>query len=364
MATGAVLQNEILSSQAIYTYSLWILVLALVWKDLRLSATALLIGAIAGVPLVGVSLVLVVSLIAFAGLVAAYATLAFSRIYVSLVIGWGLFAFVWLIVEDPSSRFTDLWLVVPLFAVPVLGAAFLGLQFRRTMARRRAAEGDLVRTQAEYEAAIAEQRRELARDLHDIVAHELTLIRTQVQAVDGLTAEPDVQQALNNVSEASKSALEDLRRLLTLLGQAGSVAHESSDAPEVSLVRGIERFSQSLRESGYDVITTMDHVPAGIPQSVQVGLYRVLQECATNIIKHGEQSAETTGPDCVIEMRASGSEVMLEITNRAAPQDQASLEEGLGLHSCRERVEALGGHFEAGAVSDQRWRTRAEVILS
>jgi signal transduction histidine kinase len=193
---------------------------------------------------------------------------------------------------------------------------------------------------AEARRAVAEERTRIARELHDLVAHQVSMITVQAGAAQTIAgSDPDrAMQAMRAVEDAGRQALDELRQILGVLrtetgGQSWAPAHGVAEVP--GLVA-------EMRGAGMDVTLSTDAVPAGLPSGVDLAAYRIVQESLTNVLKHA-------GPTTQAEVRLAHANRMLEIevTDRGTGVS-TSPGAGQGLVGMRERTALLGGTFEAG----------------
>ncbi|MDS2172803.1 histidine kinase [Nesterenkonia sp. CL21] len=219
---------------------------------------------------------------------------------------------------------------------------------------------DAVRAKSE---ALHEQRRRIARDLHDIVAHDLTVISMHAQAVDDEITDPVVRATLETNQGASAHALQDLRRMLDILRNEGLVSGSPSEISAARLDDEIARCASILRDLGFTV--ELD-VPAGLaelPMSLQSTLRWVLQECTTNVAKHGDARGSVDTPNCRLSVEQEPNCVSWRVANTASSRSGASGRIlGVGSDSMRHRVESEGGRFDAGYRSADVWEVRVEVL--
>jgi len=236
---------------------------------------------------------------------------------------------------------------------------------RQLSAQRRRAE----------QQAVALERVRIARELHDAVAHHVSLIGVQASAARlALDRRPDgaqiAREALLGIEESSRSAVDDMHAILRTLrnrdqilmhgGDGGNV--EDLSEPTASL--GVERLPDLVLEStaaGLSATFTEVGAPTPLPPLVSLNLYRVAQEALTNVRRHG-------GPGTIadVRLRHGADWVELEVANGRPPHRLGrarSGRSGLGLIGMRERVESDGGHIEAGALSSGGWVVRARVPL-
>ncbi|MCF3103738.1 sensor histidine kinase [Streptomyces roseoverticillatus] len=214
--------------------------------------------------------------------------------------------------------------------------------------------------QARAERAAAEQRRageerlRIARELHDVLAHSISVIN--VQAGVGLalidTHPEQARAALTTIKAASKEALGEVRQVLDTLRTPG-------DAPR-SPAPGLGRLQELTRQAagaGLDVRVTTEGPRTDLPPGADLAAFRIVQEALTNIVRHsGSRTAEVRlhyGPD--------GLEVTVDDAGPALSGTVSG--GGNGLVGMRERAAALGGTAEAGARPDGGFRVRARLPL-
>jgi signal transduction histidine kinase len=232
-------------------------------------------------------------------------------------------------------------LVTP--AIVLAGYAALGrvaLCWRRAAraSRQRAAEV-AARTDAATRAAVAGEHERIARDLHDTVAHSVTvMVLHAAGACRLLTAEPaQAGPALTRVVEQGQLAMRDLRRMLHLLRTPdGQPEHGLTD---------VDQLVDRVRRAGVPVRLEIDGELGQVPPRLGLTAYRVVQESLTNICKH-----VGPGTDAVVRLTwADGLLVQVSNDRRATPDPAApALSTGHGLLGLRERVALSGGCLHAG----------------
>ncbi|WP_240482307.1 sensor histidine kinase [Microbacterium sediminis] len=193
---------------------------------------------------------------------------------------------------------------------------------------------------AEIEAASEQERGRIARDMHDVVAHSLAVVVAQADGARyAAAADPDAAaEALRTISQTARAALSDVRLLLTQL------RHREAEGPQPTLA-DLEQLFAQVRAAGVELAVDVDPTPQGdVPASVQLAVYRILQEALTNALRHGDR-----GP---VDVRLSWwpERVTLRVDNGIAqPAPERSDGPGHGLIGIRERAQLVGGHAEAGA---------------
>ena len=239
-------------------------------------------------------------------------------------------------VEDATLN-TYLALTLASFVVPWLAGT---LRLRQQRARE---------MERERERAIEEERARLARELHDLVSHNVGMIVVQAGAGDVLLdQQPErAREALHAIESGARDALLELRRLLGLLRDSG----EAELAPRPTLAR-LEELTNRVRAAGIDVSLRLDVDPSSVDAAVDLSAYRIVQEALTNVVKHA-QAARVD-----VSIRRSGSVLEIEVADDGLGAG-AHRSGGHGLAGIGERVALLGGELEAGAREGGGFRVRA-----
>ncbi|MFJ6075233.1 sensor histidine kinase [Streptomyces sp. NPDC093065] len=211
--------------------------------------------------------------------------------------------------------------------------------------------------------AAAAERARIAREMHDIIGHNLSVITGLADGGRYAAAKsPDrAAQALDAIGTTSRQALGELRRLLDVLRDdaqdGGPAAPELAPQPALT---DLDRLLDGVRRAGLPVRETVNGEPT-LPEGRQLTLYRVVQEALTNSLKHA-------GPDATAHIELSygaGGAVTLTVTDtgRAAPLPRPDLTGGRGLPGMRERTALYGGTLEAGPrpAPEQGWRVHLHL---
>lgn len=207
----------------------------------------------------------------------------------------------------------------------------------------------LVREQAERESqATVDERRRIARELHDIVAHRVTIMVIQAESGIATSEDPErAQRAFRAIADSGREALDELRRLLGLLRDGG----EPTTAPPPGVGR-IGELVDEIRRAGVPVDVRVDRAAEPLPAGLDLAVYRVVQESLTNALKHG-------GTRTSLEIRRTPQEVLIEVRNPlGAAADSSGA--GRGLAGMRERIRVYGGKLAADPV-DGEWVLRAQL---
>jgi signal transduction histidine kinase len=205
-------------------------------------------------------------------------------------------------------------------------------------------------------AATAAERAAIARELHDIVAHAVSVIVIQSQA--GSRALPDADLArgiFGTIEESARAALTDLRRLLRLLGDDEGGGGDPA-APSPSL-RHVDELGRSVRAAGLDVeFKVADPLPTLSPVS-DLTAYRIIQEALTNTLRHAP------GATARVDIARCGDDLVINIRDSGASEGQRShVGSGRGLIGMRERVALVGGELEIDTASSG-FEVRARVPI-
>ncbi|MGZ4699891.1 MAG: sensor histidine kinase [Ilumatobacteraceae bacterium] len=206
--------------------------------------------------------------------------------------------------------------------------------------------------------AVADERLRIARDLHDIVSHAMSVIA--VQAATGhhlLDRDTEAaRRALSNVETASRGALVEMRRMLGVLRDNDDAPGSRTPAPSLS---NLGQLIARVRDAGLGVSTSIDPDIPELPASVDLAVYRIVQESLTNVMKHG-------GPVAFVSVTCSATELCIEVTDDGrvgGPAPTPGDTPGHGLIGMRERVALYGGEFSAGPRPGGGFRVAARLPL-
>lgn len=227
------------------------------------------------------------------------------------------------------------------------------------------------RVQAEIAAdrgardAVAAERARIARDLHDSVAHTLTLIALQSGVAReriasepdghpvGAQATPEAVETFRSVEDLARAGLDDMHRFLHVLGAA-----RDEEAPGIA---DLPALVDGVHSSGHDVVLTIEGPTDVVPASIGTTVYRVVQEALTNTVKH---AASTTTR---VRLATDATRVSVTVTDDGPSRPDTSMTAGAnrGLAGLAERIRLFGGQFTAGARADgsDGWAVTAELPL-
>jgi signal transduction histidine kinase len=224
----------------------------------------------------------------------------------------------------------------------------------RAVRRRRLSERRVEEEKARAETAIVDERARIARELHDVVAHAISVIVLQARGGRRvLEAEPsDAREAFATIERTGHQALEEMRRLLGMLRASDE---ELALAPQPSL-KELDRLVERVQSAGLPVQVVVEGEPRDLPPGVDLSAYRIVQEALTNALKHAGPARAR------VLLSYRDDELELEITDDGAGSGDGS-GSGHGLIGMRERVSVYGGELQAGRQPGGGYALRARLPL-
>ncbi|MFD9795256.1 sensor histidine kinase [Streptomyces sp. NPDC059070] len=220
--------------------------------------------------------------------------------------------------------------------------------------------GELTASRAESDRLLAEhvldtERARLAREMHDVVAHQVSLISLQAGALRTSTADPSARDIAATIRTLSVRTLEELRHMVGVLRAAGGGRGELTPQPRLA---DLDRL---VADSALDITAEIDQrACAQCPEAVERAAYRIVQEALTNVRKHAP------GARVDVRVRCRDAELALEVRNGPADRGADPLDlpsGGHGLVGLSERVHLLGGFFTAGATREGGFLVTATLPL-
>ena len=239
----------------------------------------------------------------------------------------------------------------------LLGAAYLagreiGSRQSEAVEQRERAAALEGQHEAAVKAAADAERRHIARELHDVVAHSVSVMVIQAGAARQVLSDrpDDAHESLMNVEAVGHETMAELRRLLGVLGDNGN---EVPLAPQPGMA-AIDALLERIRDAGLPVDLRVEGPPRPLPAGVDVAAYRIIQEALTNALKYAGGAATHV----VVTYRADAIDIEVRDEGAVAtPADGI----GRGLVGMRERVALFGGTIEAGKGSDRGYAVRAHL---
>jgi signal transduction histidine kinase len=274
----------------------------------------------------------------------------------------------------------DTWVVVAAGAVTVVGAAIINLptsgaaiiltvvlilggvivRFRRSSREQLA----VAERRHEGERALLEERQRIARELHDVVAHHMSVIAIQAEAAPYKVADPpkDLVESFTEIRASALSGLNELRRVLGVL---------RSETPDTAPQPGLDDLPsllESARNGGVTVTSDVSGTPRPLPQGVDLSAYRIVQEALSNTMRHAP------GAKVQVHLHYGEAALVIEVRNDScAPGTQALWEQpgepgpsdggGHGIIGMRERAAMLGGNLEARPAPNGEFLVTAALPL-
>ena len=251
-----------------------------------------------------------------------------------------------------------LW-VLTVTAGPWLGGRLVLTHARNSEELTARAQRLVVEQRQLSERLVADERRRIARELHDIIAHSLSVMVVQAgAAADVVHHDPDTAaRALAEIQRAGRSALDETGRLLHLLREEAE--SELDPQPTIADLPGL---IEVFRSAGLDVDLEVDGPTEDLPAGVDLSIYRIVQEGLTNALKHAPHSPVT------VKLRRGLGEVDIELRNAHGPgagqPSDPRPPSGRGLIGMRERLAMFGGNLDAGPTDDGGYRVHAHLPLA
>jgi signal transduction histidine kinase len=254
------------------------------------------------------------------------------------------------------NHFFDIRNVLPLNYIAVAVAVGDAVRNQRALLRqerRRTMDAENTRA-SEARRQVREERIRIARELHDVVAHHITLVNAQAGVAHHLMhTDPErAYQALAGIKETSRAALDELRATVGLL--------RTDDEPEslqpVPSFTDLDALLSSFRGAGLRLQLTRQGTPRPLTGPADLAAYRIVQEALTNASKHG------TKPSADLTLKYADGTLAMTITNPAAPGHNGA-GTGHGLIGMRERAESAGGQITAGLRDDRSYVVEASLPL-
>ncbi|WP_181802055.1 sensor histidine kinase [Streptomyces shenzhenensis] len=241
-------------------------------------------------------------------------------------------------------------------AATALGRAVRSRRDHLAEARARAERAERLQEE-EARRRVTEERVRIARDLHDVVAHHITLVNAQAGVAHHLMrANPEqAYAALAHIKDNSRAALDELRATVGLLRQPDDAP--SSRAP-IPCLADLDSLADGFHASGLSVWVARTGTPSPLAPATELTAYRIIQEALTNTHKH----ASTTRADVVLDYGAHGLRVT--VTDDGRPGAAKGSGTGHGLIGMQERAAAIGGTVSSGPRPEGGFRVVAELPVS
>jgi signal transduction histidine kinase len=302
----------------------------------------------------------------------AYWALDYPRgpVWLAAIIAFGSAVFMgrrlpaWILLAVAWSGLVFLPHLVGDDSAPTVGKAigiavwlFLLGEFAEIARSKRERHLELQRAEREKARAQAGQERLLiARELHDVLAHNVSLINVQAGvALHLLDEQPErARPALEAIKEASSETLREMRSVLDILRRPG----EQPPRSPIAGIAGVDELVARTKAAGISVDARVTGSPRGLPASVDLAVYRIVQEALTNVARHAHPGA------ALVRLAYSDDSVEIVVEDDGLRAVESNGYGGNGIAGMRERVAALGGEFSAGPRPDVGFRVRARLPLA
>jgi signal transduction histidine kinase len=265
-----------------------------------------------------------------------------------MVVGTGL---VYVLVGGPGLNYDDLLATAMACAIASgiglwIGSRRKSMEVLEERAERLDRERELL-----AERAVAEERVRIAQELHDVVAHNVSLIVVQAQALGATVDDPRVTAATDGIADLGRSAMAEMHRTLKLLRAPGA-AVERAPQPGLGDLDGLLARS---RAAGLQVDLSVSGQPRPLPQSVDLSAFRIVQEALTNVLRHADRAHTTV----VVGYGDEELELTISDDGRTVAAPVAGAAGGHGLIGMRERAALFGGSLTAGPRDGHGFEVRA-----
>ncbi|MFI9557223.1 sensor histidine kinase [Nonomuraea endophytica] len=325
--------------------ALYALPVAVAWYR-PLTAWWIMLGLLAGMTALGVgdwAPWLVTETLSQAPVVFTVALVSTRRVTAAvflITLGTGVLSELWLPDESPHMVQAMLNWGLALLAVTVIG---LYLRMRRLSTLRIAEEYGKRR--------LLEERARIARELHDLVAHHMSVIAVRAATAPYRikdAASEEVWQEFRDINAAASSSLAEMRQLLGVLRSEGDDDPPTTPQPGLA---DLAELAESARRAGTPVRLELPERAPELGAALSLTVYRIVQEALSNVIKHAG------GATARVAIGLDGGDLVVEVVNEAGARSGAG--SGYGLVGMRERVSLAGGRLSAGATGDGRYAVRA-----
>ncbi|MEU2434063.1 sensor histidine kinase [Streptomyces sp. NPDC007861] len=248
---------------------------------------------------------------------------------------------------------------VLLFVLSGIVLLFADILRTRGEVQRKLAEQETISEAERAQRTLLEERARIARELHDVVAHHMSVITVQADSapyrIQGL---PDAaQEEFATIAAGARESLTEMRRLLAVLRSEGS---EAERAPQPGLGR-VQQLVEATVRAGVPAELSLPARLGDVPQAVDLSAYRIVQEALANVVRHAPGAATR------VSVAADGAYLTVLVVNGPSAEPVAPLETtgtGHGLVGMRERVRLTGGTLDTGALPDGGFRIAARLPLT
>jgi signal transduction histidine kinase len=278
-----------------------------------------------------------------------------GRLRTPRIAGWCAIVVAAAVVEYLSSTHATnfLWTTVVLTIAWFFGVAFASRMTQTRTLREQVAAAESERALAEERAA-AEERSRIARELHDVVAHSVSVMVVQASGVRCLLHDDQTREreALVSVEHIGREALTEMRRMLGVMRSGESEPAELTPQPGLG---HLDRLIAQVEESGLPVTLRVEGDRSELPVGIDLSAYRIVQAGLANALEHAK------GAHAEVVVRYTEHLVEVEIADDAPAVNGAGRPDGNGLVGMRERVALYGGTLETGPREGGGFVLRARI---
>ncbi|WP_405897582.1 sensor histidine kinase [Streptomyces sp. NBC_00727] len=293
-------------------------------------------------------------LIAYLFLLLALALRRSRRVLVAVWLATGAASLILHLVRADRSNGSAL--LLPLFGavVLVIGAAVR----ERRVAQRRLAEQETVSEAERARRTLLEERARIARELHDVVAHHMSVITVQADSAPYRLPElsDEAREEFGTIAASARESLAEMRRLLVVLRGDGT---EGERAPQPGIDR-LQQLVEATVRAGLPAELSLAADLGDVPPAVDLSAYRIVQEALANVVRHAP------GARTRVSVSSDGARLTVLVVNGPPEQPVSPLETagtGHGLVGMRERVRLTGGSLDTGPLPDGGFRVAARLPL-
>ena len=204
------------------------------------------------------------------------------------------------------------------------------------------------------QVAVAAERARMAREMHDIIAHSLSVMITLNDAAATVESSVEARDTITQASEVGRQALAEMHRMLGVL--RNGEPDELAPSPGVNQLADL---ASMVRSAGLSVELAITGDLSTMPPTAQLALYRIVQESLTNVLKHGRNVRHV-----LVRVTRQGPSVELQVDDDGQPTGQVTGRAGHGVSGMAERAGLFGGHVDAGPRDGAGWRVTARLDLS
>ncbi|MFI9211029.1 sensor histidine kinase [Streptomyces sp. NPDC053253] len=245
----------------------------------------------------------------------------------------------------------------PMLFVTALALLTVSMIQTRSRANREVTAQQTVTAREISKRTVLEERTTIARELHDVVAHHMSVVAIQAEAAPYRVENPppELEQAFLTIRENAVAALTELRRIL---GVVRAEDYEAPDAPQPTL-GDLDALVRNVAEAGLDVEKTVTGAVRELPQGVELSAYRIVQEALSNVLRHAPGAAAKVEVSYVL-----GGLGLRVANGPARGLVKPSPGAGHGITGMRERVTMLGGEMTAEETADGGYEVAAFIPVS